>query len=741
MAGRSIPGALFDGSLWLGSDKAGGHVDRLRRRVLATVSAFGVNAIVVTTLRFDGAGTGWPWTRPSAPAIGAAVAGCIAGIVLMWWGWRIASLICLGAALAVTSVFATDDLAVMTVLLLALSVAAVQFGPHSSLLAISGFTVGLVVSRMSTVSTAAAIDSTILQFAVALVVRAVVLQLVIQAREADRVDDQNLAAEMEASLSRAELAASSSIREALHDQVLPALAWAGRGDGAVVPKQAFQDAAAALDSAVSLDLATPEAPQSVPDILRRVRERSPLTLSLDVAHDVSGLRIDGPAADALERAMLEGVRNAGRHGGADRVHASVGADGSMLRITLVDSGIGGPIEPGWGITNSILNPLSAVGGSCDLHGTPGSGTSLILRAPVRPPSREGTLVRTHRETLEGFGDLSAIMVALVAAMAAHSWIALRHIANDANIWPGLVLWALVGTATVLLLLRVRRHPPSLALLAIWSVAAAAAIWLGVRAAEPDALMDYNSWVIGYVAVSASLISVLTPVRVGIWATLVMLATTFAAAHVSMIAWWQPIGAYVAAFPALASLAIGYVLRQRVREIAERRAQLRALSERVQLRRARTAVAAGQEAMVRERVIPALERLADKQTLESTDVSPALLIAEIYDELALTGLLDEPIRHRLRQARGSGTTIKLSMREGTPSHVGPVLRLIDRLVDHSTDITSLSVLMPTHEEPHALVLVMPRLSASQLDEIKRPLDGSAQLDITESAFGQQIRVAF
>ena len=63
-------------------------------------------------------------------------------------------------------------------------------------------------------------------------------------------------------------------------------------------------------------------------------------------------------------------------------------------------------------------------------------------------------------------------------------------------------------------------------------------------------------------------------------------------------------------------------------------------------------------MVRERVIPALERLADKQTLESTDVSPALLIAEIKNRRAGAVAL-------------GGAVVALSLVEFTPAGV-PVL---------------------------------------------------------------------
>ncbi len=85
----------------------------------------------------------------------------------------------------------------------------------------------------------------------------------------------------------------------------------------------------------------------------------------------------------LAWAVREGVTNVLRHSGASECRVDVRADGEVVRLTVADDGVGGPVEPGErtrrGGLDGLRERLTAAGGG--LEAAPG-GDGFVLRAWV-----------------------------------------------------------------------------------------------------------------------------------------------------------------------------------------------------------------------------------------------------------------------------------------------------------------------------------------------------------------------
>jgi signal transduction histidine kinase len=92
-----------------------------------------------------------------------------------------------------------------------------------------------------------------------------------------------------------------------------------------------------------------------------------------------------PAAEALVGAGREAMINAAKHSGAGVVSVYVEADSSMLRLFVRDRGVGfdpeGVALDRRGLHDSITRRVAQVGGSSEIHSTPGQGTEIRLEVP------------------------------------------------------------------------------------------------------------------------------------------------------------------------------------------------------------------------------------------------------------------------------------------------------------------------------------------------------------------------
>lgn len=86
----------------------------------------------------------------------------------------------------------------------------------------------------------------------------------------------------------------------------------------------------------------------------------------------------------------EAVHNCARHSGATEVTVSVLAEEGMLEVSVLDNGRGfdaSATHSGWGLA-SMKKRAEELGGVLELISTPGEGTSVILRVPLKTLSKE-----------------------------------------------------------------------------------------------------------------------------------------------------------------------------------------------------------------------------------------------------------------------------------------------------------------------------------------------------------------
>jgi two-component system sensor histidine kinase UhpB len=99
-------------------------------------------------------------------------------------------------------------------------------------------------------------------------------------------------------------------------------------------------------------------------------------------------RLDSHVENALFRIVQEALTNVTKHAQASFVKISVDVEGSILRLTLVDDGVGFDPEDitqpengrGWGLL-SITERAESVGGKCRIVSSPNQGTRLIVELP------------------------------------------------------------------------------------------------------------------------------------------------------------------------------------------------------------------------------------------------------------------------------------------------------------------------------------------------------------------------
>ncbi len=99
-------------------------------------------------------------------------------------------------------------------------------------------------------------------------------------------------------------------------------------------------------------------------------------------------RLDSHIENALFRIVQEALTNVTKHAQASYVKISMAEESDILRLTLVDDGIGfdpqGAIQPdngqGWGLL-SITERAEGVGGQCKIISSPNQGTQVIVEIP------------------------------------------------------------------------------------------------------------------------------------------------------------------------------------------------------------------------------------------------------------------------------------------------------------------------------------------------------------------------
>jgi signal transduction histidine kinase len=109
-------------------------------------------------------------------------------------------------------------------------------------------------------------------------------------------------------------------------------------------------------------------------------------VALDLAIDVDDGVLPDPVASAVFRMLQEALTNVARHAGARRVHVALHQDARLLSLDVADDGRGITEAELRGRRSLGLLGLreraSACGGTIEIRGEPGRGTTVSLRLPL-----------------------------------------------------------------------------------------------------------------------------------------------------------------------------------------------------------------------------------------------------------------------------------------------------------------------------------------------------------------------
>jgi signal transduction histidine kinase len=131
---------------------------------------------------------------------------------------------------------------------------------------------------------------------------------------------------------------------------------------------------------------------TVADAVRRVATRfgqeTRLVVEVDVPDAVRHLGRDQEVV--VLRAVQEALANVRRHAGARRVVVRLVPDGGCVRLEVSDDGVGfdAAATPGYGLAG-MRGRVDEVGGELAVASTPGAGTRVVVRLPMRPATVQG----------------------------------------------------------------------------------------------------------------------------------------------------------------------------------------------------------------------------------------------------------------------------------------------------------------------------------------------------------------
>ncbi len=127
----------------------------------------------------------------------------------------------------------------------------------------------------------------------------------------------------------------------------------------------------------------------------------------DGRSDLIGENVRNP----LFRCVRELLMNAVKHSRASGVVVSLGRDNDRIRITVVDNGTGFDAsavtgkKSGFGLF-SVRERIKRLGGSCRIESRPGSGTKVVLEAPLKEDVQDKNLGRGAPETGQVFDRIT-----------------------------------------------------------------------------------------------------------------------------------------------------------------------------------------------------------------------------------------------------------------------------------------------------------------------------------------------
>jgi PAS domain S-box-containing protein len=114
-------------------------------------------------------------------------------------------------------------------------------------------------------------------------------------------------------------------------------------------------------------------------------------IQVELSDDDSPKPLDELTAALVYRAVRELLMNVFKHAKCSKAHVALRREGDELEIDVVDAGVGFAVgdptshSSGFGLFN-VREQISRLGGTISVVATPGHGTHVSLRVPMRPPT-------------------------------------------------------------------------------------------------------------------------------------------------------------------------------------------------------------------------------------------------------------------------------------------------------------------------------------------------------------------
>lgn len=434
-------------------------------------------------------------------------------------------------------------------------------------------------------------------------------------------------------------------------------------------------------------------------------------------------------ATAVRRGLLEALRNVERHAGVPAAEVQWSTVGQQAHLFVIDRGRGGAEgNTGWGRQNSLENTIRTIGGEVAVRGTPGGGTTVHFQWPIPNASSSTMLHNSYTNTVRALDDDKRIAVRVTGLVTlGNVWLGVRYSWGDTHNLAEITLLSIIVATSFIVARRLQTAALEPIELIALGLGAAGIVWVGLQLAGEGSLVNYNSWVISATSVPVALVCFYSP---GLWvaaAVLPMAITVLAEAQASGVSYGDAGGAISASLLGLLGYFLGAALRDSRAKIDEEES----LTYRVAQEAYRRQVAANEGAArfdpVRRSLVPWLQSVAegDRRLSDPATWQEAHRLAiAMRDELAVPGVLDDVIRHRIAEVRAAGVTVEILEPEDDPVDVAPCLRLFDRCLDYANVLEHIEVQLATRHDRASHVTVTPHLDRVQVAHIVRGLQDDA-----------------
>ena len=566
----------------------------------------------------------------------------------------------------------------------------------------------------------------------------------------DRVAQSNRERELDLVREATERRATGDSQRVLHDDVLGTLHLIA--EGMVAPDRIrgqCSDTVAAMRTMLEVAEARPQTPAlpqssdlidlppSYVQLVRELRRASPVALQLTVLGRGRRLPVlDPDRLAALQRALLEGARNAARHALVDSVSLTIWADRREVHATIEDRGRGSVdgVRPGFGLVESVRRPLHEVGGRSSLRPREGGGATLAVSVPHQEDF-SSRLELAHRLTIDSLGPIRTLPRSIAIPLAgAWSVVAVHDVVQRPHAWPQLFIALGWLVATLLIVRRVERRGPDGRWVGAMAVLLLALQVAGILMMPPGAMLDFRSWSIGMSALPLVVLLLNLPLRIGALVLVVHPAVVIGAAALRPelsegIFPWGSLNAVVTC--PVPSLLLGVLIRRQGRSLEAEKVRELALAHEDARREWRAATAQLYFAHARTEVLPWLRQIATGEALIDAQARERarLLAIAARDDLFAPGFFDDPLRAKVARFREDGGTVEL--RAGlTP---GASQRMVGRVL---ADLLPLSrghriiVSPPADRERFVRISVVPAPPKMHLDNLGHGLNGSLRTDVDD-----------